>query len=211
MTELAPMITILPSGYHTEEGRRLGKHRSAGQASITCEVKVVGPDDQELPRGEVGEIAARGPQTMLGYWNRPEDTAVALRGGWMHTGDGAYMDEEGFVFIVDRMKDMIISGGENVYSAEVENAVASHPAVASCAVIGIPDPTYGEAVHAVVVLRPGATATPDDIRSHCKAKIAGYKCPRSVEFRDALPVSGAGKILKRELRKTYWENQERKV
>ncbi len=211
MTELSPMVTILPSRYHTEAGRALGKLRSAGQASITAEVRVVGPDDRELPRGEVGEVVARGPQLMLGYWNKPEETASALRGGWMHTGDSAYMDEDGFIFIVDRMKDMIISGGENVYSAEVENAVAAHPAVASCAVIGIPDPVYGEAVHAVVVLKPGLSVEALTLREHCRTLIAGYKCPRSVEFRDQLPVSGAGKVLKRELRKPYWQDSERKV
>lgn len=211
MTELSPMVTILPAYYHTEEGRALGKHRSAGHATITSEVRVVGPDDRELPRGEVGEVVARGPQMMLGYWNKPEETAHALRGGWMHTGDGAYMDDEGFVFIVDRMKDMIVSGGENVYSAEVENAIASHPAVASCAVIGIPDEVYGEAVHAVVVLKAGAAVEAAELRDHCRSRIAGYKCPRSVEFRDALPVSGAGKILKRELRKPYWEGRARQV
>ncbi|MCK9284603.1 MAG: long-chain fatty acid--CoA ligase [Rhodocyclaceae bacterium] len=211
MTELSPLITVLASCYHTEEGRRLGKHRSAGRASIMSEVRVVGPDDTEMPRGEVGEVVARGPQMMLGYWNKPEETAAATRGGWMHTGDGAYMDDEGFVYIVDRMKDMIVSGGENVYSAEVENAVASHPAVASCAVIGIPHDLYGEAVHAVVVLRAGALADDEEIRRHCRERIAGYKCPRSIEFSAALPMSGAGKILKRELRKSYWEGRERKV
>ena len=211
MTELSPLVTLLPSFYHTEQGRKLGKHRSAGRATIMSEVRVVGPDDAELPRGEVGEVVARGPQVMLGYWNKPTETATALRGGWMHTGDGATMDDEGFIYIVDRMKDMIVTGGENVYSAEVENAVASHPAVASCAVIGIPHELYGEAVHAVVVLVAGATVDTEEIRGHCRTLIAGYKCPRSVEIRTALPVSGAGKILKRELRKPHWEGVQRKI
>jgi acyl-CoA synthetase (AMP-forming)/AMP-acid ligase II len=143
---------------------------------------------------------------MLGYWNRPEDTAAAVRDGWMHTGDGGRMDENGYVFIVDRIKDMIITGGENVYSAEVENALASHPAVAACAVIGVPDADWGERVHAVVVLLPGQQATADEIRTHCKTLIAGYKAPRGVDFVDAMPMSGAGKILKRELRKQYWDD-----
>jgi acyl-CoA synthetase (AMP-forming)/AMP-acid ligase II len=129
----------------------------------------------------------------------------------MHTGDGAYMDDEGYVYIVDRIKDMIVSGGENVYSAEVENALASHPAVATSAVIGVPDPEWGERVHAVVVLRSGMTATPDELREHVKSRIAGYKAPRSAEFVDALPLSGAGKVLKRELRKPYWEENDRGV
>ena len=211
MTELSPLVTLLPSSYHTEEGRKLGKHRSAGRATIMSEVRVVGPDDHELPRGEVGEVVARGPMMMLGYWNKPAETATAKRGGWMHTGDGAWMDDEGFIYIVDRMKDMIVTGGENVYSAEVENAVASHPAVASCAVIGIPHELYGEAVHAVVVLVAGATIDVEEIRGHCRTLIAGYKCPRSVEICAALPLSGAGKILKRELRKPHWEGVQRKI
>ena len=115
---------------------------------------------------------------MLGYWNRPEETATALRGGWMHTGDGGYLDEDGYLFVVDRIKDMIVSGGENVYSAEVENALARHPAVAACAVIGVPDERWGERVHAVVVTAPGATTTADELRAHCRELIAGYKCPR---------------------------------
>jgi acyl-CoA synthetase (AMP-forming)/AMP-acid ligase II len=211
MTELSPLVTVLSSEYHTEEGRKLGKHRSAGRATITSEVKVVGPNGQELKRGEVGEVVARGPQVMLGYWNKPDETAAAIQGGWMHTGDGAYMDEEGFIFIVDRMKDVIITGGENVYSAEVENVIASHPAVASCAVIGIPNDLYGESVHAVIVLRSGGDATSDEIQRYCRERIAHYKCPRSAEFRDRLPLSGAGKILKRELREPFWAGRTRRV
>jgi len=129
----------------------------------------------------------------------------------MHTGDGGYMDEDGYLYIVERMKDMIVSGGENVYSAEVENALARHPAVAVSAVIGIPSEQWGEAVHAVVVLNQGASATAAELSAHCRELIAGYKCPRSVEFRDALPMTGAGKIQKTELRKPYWEGRTRAV
>jgi acyl-CoA synthetase (AMP-forming)/AMP-acid ligase II len=129
----------------------------------------------------------------------------------MHSGDGGYMDDDGFVYVVDRMKDMIVTGGENVYSAEVEQAVAKHPAVAACAVIGLPDEEWGESVHAVVVLTPGATVTPEEIREHCKGLIAGYKAPRSAEFIDALPMNGAGKVLKRDLRAPYWEGIDRNV
>jgi acyl-CoA synthetase (AMP-forming)/AMP-acid ligase II len=135
----------------------------------------------------------------------------ALRGGWMPTGDGGYLDEQGYLYVVDRLKDMIVSDGENVYSAEVENAVARHPAVAQCAVIGVPDPDWGERVHAVVVLRPGATLTAGELREHAKTLIAGYKAPRSMELADALPLSGAGKVLKRELRQKYWNGSERQV
>ena len=138
---------------------------------------------------------------MLGYWNRPEETADSLRGGWMHTGDVGWMDEEGYVYLTDRLKDMIKSGGENVYSVEVEKVLAMHPAVASCAVIGVSDETWDERVHAVIVLVPGATLTLDELRAFCADRIARYKAPRSIEIVDALPLSAAGKVLKRELRK----------
>ncbi|KAI3604128.1 Long-chain-fatty-acid--CoA ligase (plasmid) [Cupriavidus necator H850] len=211
MTELSPLATINPAWYHTPEGRKLGKLRSAGRASLCCEVRIVDAEDCEVPRGTVGEVVVRGPNVMQGYWNKPAQTTDAIRDGWMHTGDGGYMDEGGFIFIVDRMKDMIISGGENVYSAEVENALAQHPAVATCAVIGVPSAAWGESVHAVVVCKPGASVTAEELMAHCKPLIAGYKCPRSVEFRDALPLSGAGKILKTDLRKPFWATQARQV
>jgi acyl-CoA synthetase (AMP-forming)/AMP-acid ligase II len=207
MTELSPGATLLTPADHDNPAL----HRSAGRAAPHVEVRIVDPNDKEVARGEVGEIVVRGDNVMLGYWNRPEDTAAAVRDGWMHTGDGGRMDENGYVFIVDRIKDMIITGGENVYSAEVENALAGHPAVAACAVIGVPDPGWGERVHAVVVLLPGQQATAEDIRAHCKALIAGYKAPRSVDFVDALPMSGAGKILKRDLRERYWDGSGNQV
>ncbi|EHP42744.1 AMP-dependent synthetase and ligase [Cupriavidus basilensis OR16] len=211
MTELSPLATINPAWYHTAEGRAQGKLRAAGRASYTSEVRIVDGEGCEVPRGTVGEVAVRGPTVMQGYWNKPAENAAAVRDGWMHTGDGGYMDEDGFIFIVDRLKDMIVSGGENVYSAEVENALAQHPAVVASAVIGVPSAEWGEAVHAVVVGRPGTSATAGELIDHCKTLIAGYKCPRSVEFRDALPLSGAGKILKIELRKPFWEGQQRQV
>ncbi|MDT5233614.1 MAG: hypothetical protein QOI39_4114 [Mycobacterium sp.] len=201
MTELSRCATLLTPADHDNPAL----HRSAGRAAPHVEVRIVDPNDEEVARGEVGEVIVRGDNVMLGYWNRPEDTAAAVRDGWMHTGDGGRMDENGYLFIVDRIKDMIITGGENVYSAEVENALASHPAVAACTVIGLPDPDWGERVHTVVVLLPGQQATAEDIRAHCKALIAGYKAPRSVDFVDGLPMSGAGKILKRDLREQYWD------
>ncbi len=211
-TELSPVATILPTEYHTIEGEKSGKLNSAGRAAICNEIEIVDPDGREVPRGVVGEVRARGPNTMLGYWNKPKETAAALRDGWVHTGDAAYMDEEGFIYIVDRVKDMIVSGGENVYSAEVENAVTKHPAVAQCAVIGIPSDRWGEAVHAIVILRDGARATAEEIIAHCHTLIAGYKCPRSIQFRtEPMPLSGAGKVLKRELRKPFWEGKSRQV
>jgi acyl-CoA synthetase (AMP-forming)/AMP-acid ligase II len=207
MTELSPCATLLTPADHDNPAL----HRSAGRAAPHVEVRIVDPNDMEVPRGEVGEVIVRGDNVMLGYWNRPEDTAAAVRDGWMHTGDGGRMDENGYLFIVDRIKDMIITGGENVYSAEVENALAGHPAVAACAVIGVPDPDWGERVHAVVVLLPGQQATAEDVRAHCKTLIAGYKAPRSVDFVDALPMSGAGKILKRDLRERYWDDSGNQV
>lgn len=211
MTELSPVASILPAYYHTAEGAGKGKIRSAGKAALCSTIKIVDVEGREVACGVVGEVAVTGANVMKGYWNKPQETAAAIREGWMLTGDGAYMDEDGFLFIMDRMKDMIISGGENVYSCEVENAIAQHPAVAMCAVIGIPDETWGELVHAVVVLRPDSALAEDEVIAHCKRLIAGYKCPRSVVFQAALPISGAGKILKKDLREPYWHAQKRSV
>jgi acyl-CoA synthetase (AMP-forming)/AMP-acid ligase II len=211
MTEIAPCATYLKPAEHRGETGKAGLLKSAGRASLINEVRVVDDQDNEVPRGTVGEVTVRGPNVMLGYWNKPEQSSAALRGGWMHTGDGGYMDEDGYLYIVDRMKDMIVSGGENVYSAEVENALSQHAAVAVSAVIGIPSEQWGESVHAVVVLKPGAKATAGDLTEHCRQLIAGYKCPRTVEFRDALPMTGAGKIQKTELRKPHWEGRARAV
>lgn len=205
MTELSPIATLLQPTDHDDPALR----RAAGRAAPHAEVRVVDPDDNEVQRGVVGEIVVRGDHVMLGYWKREQETASALRGGWMHTGDGGYMDEHGYVFVVDRIKDMIVSGGENVYSAEVENTLAKHPAVASCAVIGVPDDRWGERVHAVVVL--AGTVTEDELQEFCRSHIAGYKIPRSVEFVETLPMSGAGKILKRELRRKHWGGTEKQV
>ncbi|MCY1543855.1 Long-chain-fatty-acid--CoA ligase FadD13 [compost metagenome] len=148
---------------------------------------------------------------MLGYWNLPEQTAQVLHQGWMRTGDGGRLDAEGLLHIVDRVKDMIVSGGENVYSTEVENAILSLPGVAQCTVLGVPDADWGERVHAVLVLQPGAQIDETRVIAHCKERIAGYKCPRGVEFRSELPVSGAGKLLKHQLREAYWQGRERRV
>ncbi|MFC0042719.1 acyl-CoA synthetase [Actinomadura rayongensis] len=199
MTELAPVATLLSAADHAARAHL----RSCGRAAPHAEVRIVDGDGAEVPRGQVGEVAVRGANVMLGYWRDPEQTARAVQDGWMHTGDGAYMDDDGYVHIVDRLKDMIITGGENVYSTEVENAVAAHPAVAACAVIGVPDAEWGERVHAVIVLRPGRTLTHEEIRAHCKRTIAGYKAPRSTEFTDELPCLPTGKVLKRALRERH--------
>lgn len=211
MTELSPMATVLTQDMHREAGRKRGLHRSAGRAAIGCELQIVDSLGCEVPRGEVGEISVRGPGVMLGYWGKPAESAAAVRNGWMFTGDSGRMDEDGYVFVVDRIKDMIVSGGENVYSFEVESAIASHPGVASCAVIGIPNEQWGEQVHAFVVRKPDSDVTEKEILDHCREYIAGYKCPRQVSFIDAMPLSGAGKILKTQLRAPFWEGRDRKV
>lgn len=201
MTELSPVVTILGWRDHLPQAAGSGRLRSAGRPAMTAEVAIVGPDDRPLPSGRHGEIVARGPMVMQGYWNRPDLTAEALRGGWMHTGDVGYFDADGYLYVVDRLKDMIITGGENVWSQEVENALAAHPAVSQCAVIGKPDPFWGEAVHAVVTLREGMAASEAELIAHCRDLIAHYKCPRSVDIRDRpMPLSGANKILKSQLR-----------
>jgi acyl-CoA synthetase (AMP-forming)/AMP-acid ligase II len=211
MTETAATSTMLRAREHSRQTRVQPRLRSAGRAFLHDQVRIVDESGRERPRGEIGEIAVRGPNVMVGYLNKPEETAQALRDGWMHTGDVAHMDADGFVYIVDRAKDMIITGGENVYSVEVENVVSAHPAVVACAVIGIPSPEWGESVHAVVVLRPGAELEIDGLKAHCRDRLAGYKIPRSLEVKDALPVSGAGKVLKQVLRQPHWKGRERAV
>ena len=200
-TESSPVLTILPLAWHGNAEGTLPQARSAGRAMMGTEVKIVDPEGNDLPVGENGEIVARGPQVMQGYWHREEETANALRGGWLHTGDAGYMDELGFIYVVDRIKDMIITGGENVYTIEVEPALYRMAGVAQCSVIGLPHDKWGEAVHAVVVPATGAEITEAQVLEHCKNLLADYKRPRSVTIRtEPLPLSGAGKILKRELR-----------
>jgi acyl-CoA synthetase (AMP-forming)/AMP-acid ligase II len=203
MTELSPSCCLLGPDDHSAEARLHGRGRSAGRATSLCEVRIVDANDTELPRGEVGEIIVRGPTVMKGYWNLPEETAHAWRGGWMHTGDLGRMDQAGYVTVVDRLKDMIITGAENVYSAEVENVLSTHPAVAAVAVIGLPHEVWGESVHAVIVLRPGMDPDTASIEAHCRAGLAGYKIPRSMQFVEALPLSAAGKVLKTALRQMH--------
>ncbi|HLG49809.1 MAG TPA: AMP-binding protein, partial [Reyranella sp.] len=186
---------------------------SCGQPVVGVEVEIRKPDGTVCKPREVGEVHVRGPNIMLGYWKRPEETAsVLLDDGWYKSGDVAWADEDGYLFVVDRAKDMIISGGENIYTSEVENAVFQHPDVLEVAVFGIPDKNFGEKVHAEVVLKPGASVTADEIVAVCRKHIGGYKVPRSVIVRsEPLPKSGAGKILKRNLRDPYWKDKERRV
>jgi acyl-CoA synthetase (AMP-forming)/AMP-acid ligase II len=212
MTETTAALTfLLPEDHERALREKPELLLSCGRALPGTELKIVDADDRELPPGTVGEIAARGPQLMRGYWNLPEATAEALRGGWMHTGDAGRLDDEGFLYIQDRVKDMIVSGGENVYPREVEDVLFGHPAVADAAVIGVPSERWGEEVKAVVVLRDGASATGDELVQFCRGRLGGYKCPRSVDFALALPRNPSGKVLKRELREPYWKGQTRRV
>jgi len=205
-TEMAPGITILPPEDHVLEGPSSVRLRSAGVPTIGCEVKIIDEQGRKVARGTIGEITARSPGVMLGYWNQPEQTKTSLRDGWVHTGDCGFQDEDGFIYVVDRLKDMIVSGGENVFSAEVESALSTHPDVGAVAVIGIPCKTWGEAVHAIIVPKPGASIDDASIIEHCRKRIAGYKCPRSISVStEPFPLSSAGKVLKRELRAAFWE------
>jgi acyl-CoA synthetase (AMP-forming)/AMP-acid ligase II len=209
MTEASAVLTVLGPDEHRTGG---GLLKSAGRAVPGVSLSIQDPDGQEVARGETGEVCARAGNFMREYWNNPEATDEAFRGGWYHTGDAGYLDERGYLYLVDRVKDMIVTGAENVYSVEVENAIATHDAVMQVAVIGIPDETWGEAVHAIVVLHEGAEASEDDIREHARQSIAGYKVPKSVEIRaEPLPLSGAMKVLKRDLRAPYWDQHDRGV
>lgn len=213
LTEASPLLTVLNHQDHlvTDEKseRRLA---SCGKPVRGVDVRVVKEDDSDAKPGEVGEIIARGPNIMLGYWKRPEDTEDALRDGWLHTGDLATVDDEGYIYLVDRKKDMIVTGGENVYSTEVEAVLYAHPAVKEAAVIPIPDPDWGEAVHACVALRDDKLATAEEIVEFCRERLANYKVPRSIEFIDGeLPKGGTGKILKKQLRERYWKDRARRI
>jgi len=209
MTETTGTIAVLPPQDHDLAGN--DRMRSAGRAVPGAEIRIVGEDGEELPRGAVGELIVKSPSNMVGYWNLDEATRASLIDGWMHTGDAAYMDEDGYVYIQDRMKDMIISGGENIYPAQIESAIYGHPAVAEVAVIGVPDATWGEAVKACVVARPGETVDIDSIVEWTRERLAGFKVPRSIDVIPALPRNASGKILRRELRAPYWEGRERQI
>ncbi|MFH0845447.1 MAG: AMP-binding protein, partial [Pseudomonadota bacterium] len=206
-------ITHLPPRDHVPAGTpaQMKRLASAGFPRTDVEVRILDPEDKELPAGEMGEIVTRSDVVMRGYWRNPKATADTLRNGWLHTGDVGYMDEAGYVFIMDRSKDMIISGGENIYPREIEEVIIQHPAVREVAVIGVPDPKWGEAIRAIVSLVPGSSVSEEELITFCKDNIASYKKPKSVDFIDALPKNNYGKILKRELRAQYWEGKERKV
>jgi acyl-CoA synthetase (AMP-forming)/AMP-acid ligase II len=209
LTETTGAVTWLPPEEHARADSE--RMRSCGRPMRGIEIRVVDGEGKPLPAREVGEIICKTPQNMKGYWNLPDATAATIRGDWLHTGDAGYLDEEGYLYIHDRIKDMIISGGENIYPAEVESCLFGHPAVADVAVIGIPDDQWGEAVKAIVVKKPGSTLSEQQLIDYARGKIAHYKSPRSVDFVDALPRNPSGKILKRELRRPYWSSRERQV
>jgi long-chain acyl-CoA synthetase len=209
MTEACSTVTLLLPEDHAPGSKHL---TSVGKASLGTRVSIQDEEGKTLPRGQIGEVCIQGGQLMREYWNKPDATAEVLRGGWYHSGDAGYLDPDGYLFLVDRVKDMIVTGGENVYSAEVESAISTHPDVAQVAVIGIPHEQWGEAVHAIVVTTPGASVTAEVIITHARESIAGYKVPKSVDFReDPLPLSGAMKVLKRDLRAPYWEGKDKNI
>ncbi len=212
MTETTAVLTLLLADDH----RRALKDKpdlllSAGRPMVGTEIKIVDEDDNLLPLGQIGEIAGRGPQLMAGYWNLPDESAHALRGGWMHTGDAGIVDQDGYLYVQDRVKDMIVSGGENVYPRVVEEVLFKHPAIADAAVFGVPHDQWGETVKAAVVLREGQTANEEEIIDFCRDKLGGYERPSSVDFIAALPRNPTGKVLKRELREPYWAGHKRRV
>lgn len=206
------MTECMSCAFLMAEDHLPGPHiRSAGRTAVHAEARIVDERDIDVPTGGLGEILLRGPGMMLGYWNDPEATDEARRGGWMHTGDVGRFDENGFIYVVDRLKDMIIVGGDNVHSAVVENALSSHPDVAASAVIAVPDGEIGERVHAVVVLKPGAEADDEQLQKHCASLLADHEVPRSWEYIDALPTTPTGKVLKRDLRQAHWVDREGEV
>ena len=210
MTETCGTIVYLPPEDHDPNGNQ--RMRSAGLPMPGVEIKIIDEDGQEVPRNTVGEIAIKSKANMAGYWGLEEATAKTMGAdGWLRSGDAGYMDEDGYVYIHDRVKDMIISGGENIYPAEVENAVYGHPDVAEVAIIGVPDDKWGETVKAVVAPKPGTNPSEADIIAFARERIAGFKAPKSVDFIEALPRNASGKILKRQLREPYWAGREREV
>ena len=212
MTEASPILTSLDSKYHVLEGPNANKLGSVGRVVKHVELFIADENDNEVPPNTVGQILARGDNIMTGYWHLSEQTEEALKDGWYHTGDAGYLDEEGFLFLEGRVKDMIVSGGENIYPIEVENVLEDHPAIYQCAVIGIPHDTWGEAVHAVVLLKDGFSISEEELIKFCKEQIASYKCPVSITFREEpMPLSPINKILKTELRKPFWEGRDSKL
>jgi acyl-CoA synthetase (AMP-forming)/AMP-acid ligase II len=212
-TEASAVLTMLPAADHVLEGasEKIRRLQSCGREVYGTQVRVVDTENRDVRPGEIGEVIARGDQLMAGYWRMPEATAETLRDGWLRTGDLATVDEAHYIYIMDRLKDMIVSGGENVYPREIEEVLFAHPAVADAACIGVPSERWGEEVKAIVVLRAERRATEADLLRFCGERLAGFKRPRTVDFIDSLPKNPSGKVLKRELREPYWRGQTRRV
>jgi acyl-CoA synthetase (AMP-forming)/AMP-acid ligase II len=209
LTETTGVVTTLPPQDHDPAGG--ARMRSCGRPLSIAEIRVVDNSGEELPIGSVGEIVVRSPVVMKGYWRLPEASASVIRDGWLHTGDAGYFDVDGYLYVHDRLKDMIISGGENIYLAEVESALHGHPSVADVAVIGVPDDRWGEAVKAIIVVKPGCVITAQELITYCRERVAHFKAPRSIDFADFLPRNASGKLLKTVLRAPYWRGRERQV
>jgi long-chain acyl-CoA synthetase len=210
LTEAGGGLALMPED-HVLDGPRSKLLRSAGKELLLVEVRVVDEAGTPVPPGVVGEVVIRGANVMMGYWNKPEQTAAALRDGWLHTGDIGKMDEEGYVYLVDRKADMIVNGGENVYPTETENVLYNHPRVQECVVSSAPDDRWGERVQAVVVLKPGPPVTEQELIDFCKEHLAGYKCPKKFEFWETLPKSAVGKLLRREVKAKFWQGRDRRI
>jgi long-chain acyl-CoA synthetase len=213
LTETTGAITYLRPDEHDPEGLHAGWLRSCGRPFSHVELRIVDPESgADKAVGEVGELWTRSLQNMKGYWGKPDETALTITDeGWLRTGDAGYVDADGFVYLHDRVKDMIVSGGENIYPAEIENVLMAHPAVADAAVIGVPSEQWGEAVKAIVVKASGADLGERALMDFARERLAHYKCPTSVDFADALPRNPSGKLLKRELREPYWRDRDRNI
>jgi len=211
LTETSPLLCILPVEDHVLDGPLSARIASCGRPAYDVDVRIFDEQDEECEVGVVGEIVARGRNVMKGYWRRPEETERALRGGWFHTGDLGYRDGDGYIYIVDRKGDMIITGGENVYPREIEEVLYAHPAVLEAAVVGVPNDQWGEAVRAVVVRRAGWATDEAELVAFCRDRLAHYKAPSSVDFVAALPRNPSGKVLKHKLRERFWKDQPRRV
>ncbi|MFZ9894991.1 MAG: class I adenylate-forming enzyme family protein, partial [Burkholderiaceae bacterium] len=213
LTETTGAIVNLPPSDHDPDGPNKHRLRSCGLPGPGVEIRIVDTDTfTDCPQGAVGEIWIRSPQVMKGYWQMPEETAKSINAeGWFRSGDAGYLDADGYLYIHDRVKDMIVSGGENVYPAEVENVLMSHPAIADVAVIGVPDEKWGETPKAVVVRKPGVEVSEQEIIDFARERLAKFKCPTSVDWIEALPRNPSGKILKKDLREPYWVGRERRV
>jgi len=207
LTETSPILTTLDEDFHVRaiESENYEILKAAGRPLVGIDMRIVDEEGNEVACGEAGEVVVRGPNVTVGYLNRPQENARAFRNGWFHTGDVGKMDEHGFMYLLDRKKDVIITGGENVYSSEVEAILYQHENVSECAVVGVPDETYGEALFAAIVVQPGAVLTQDAVIEHCRGRIGGYKIPRRMAFVEELPKSAMGKILKNKIREIYGE------